>query len=215
MIVNGLVFLVQVLMEMKGLTDLMSSLFTLHHSNVLGVYKEVVDPATGFVHYMAQTDEGYRALPVGPSDFRPYQLVTHFFAHGGLFHIFANMLALMSLGTPVEMVMGSKRFLKFYLIVGLFTGVAIAFLDPSPFPVLGASGAVSGVALAFGLMFPNSSLMIFPIPIPIRAWKLVLFFGIFSLFMVLMGGGGGVSHFGHLAGMLVAAMYLYGRRLFG
>jgi membrane associated rhomboid family serine protease len=81
---------------------------------------------------------------------------------------------------------------------------------------VGASGAIAGVAVGFALLFPFERMMIIPIPIPIKAWKLIMGFGVFSFVMVMLGylditTGGGVSHFGHLAGMIAAVIYWYGR----
>ncbi len=148
-------------------------------------------------------------------DFMPVQLVTHFFNHGGILHIAINMFVLYNLGSPVEQTMGSQRFLKYYLFCGLLGGALTAFLDPSPVPVVGASGAISGVAVAFAMMFPKTKMVFLLLPFPIDAWKLITGFFVVSLGLVIYNytdpgskSVGGVSHFGHLAGMIAALIYL-------
>lgn len=142
--------------------------------------------------------------------FHPAQIVTSFFAHIEIFHFLFNMLALASLAPMVEMVIGQKRFLSLYLFCGVFAGVVLAFLDPSPAPVLGASTAVSGVFAAFAMMFPERKISFFFLP-PIEARKLLIGAAVISgvLMLVDLKGGdtGRISHFGHLAGMLGALVY--------
>ncbi|MCS6895524.1 MAG: rhomboid family intramembrane serine protease [Bacteroidia bacterium] len=143
------------------------------------------------------------------ANFGVWQLVTYFFTHSSFWHILANMLALWSLGGPVEAVMGPRNFLIFYLSVGIASGLALAFLDPSPVPVVGASTSVSGVLLAYAYFFPRSQLVIFPFPIPISARWLLITFGIISLVAFLWSPNlGGISHFGHLCGLIFGWMYL-------
>lgn len=157
--------------------------------------------------------------PPMPLKFLPVQVVTHMFTHGGFFHILFNMFALYSIGQPVEHVMGSRRFLEFYLFSGLAGGLLTAFLDPSAAPVVGASGAISGVLIAFVLLFPDAKLMIFPIPVPMKAIRLGVIAFVVSLGLVIYSyiepdaRMGGISHFGHLAGMVAALVFLFGRRL--
>ena len=109
-------------------------------------------------------------------------------------------------------------FLQFYLFCGLFGGLLIAFLDPTSNPVLGASGAISGVALAFAIYFPRQTLLLFFV-IPMKARTLAWVLGGGSAVLVVMqalgidiGGLGTVSHFGHLAGMISALIFFYGSR---
>lgn len=138
-----------------------------------------------------------------------WQVVTYFFTHRSFWHILANMIALWSLGSAVEPVMGSRSFLSLYLFVGIGSGLALAYLDPSPMPVLGASTSVSGVLMAFAYFFPRAQLVIFPIPIPLRAKWLALAFGAISLGLFLWEPVmGGISHFGHLCGLFLGWVYL-------
>ncbi|MBX7241896.1 MAG: rhomboid family intramembrane serine protease [Bacteroidia bacterium] len=150
-------------------------------------------------------------------NFLPIQLVTAFFTHGGFFHIFFNMWVLISFGSIIEMVLGAKRFLAFYLFCGVLGSFFTALLDPSPIPVVGASGAIFGVMVAFAIFFPNQRItffMPFPITMKSRIWMMTIG-GLSSLLVVLDALGvapgitGGISHFGHLAGMVSAIIFFY------
>lgn len=148
--------------------------------------------------------------------FKPVQIISHFFSHSlnDLFHIIFNMFVLASFGPILEMVMGKKRFLAFYLFCGVVGGILIALLDPSIWPVVGASGAIFGVMVAFAMYFPREKLNIMFIPIGFEARKLVPALGIISLVFVVLDflgieAGGSISHFGHLAGMIAAVLFFY------
>ena len=137
--------------------------------------------------------------------FRPYQLVTHMFAHGGIFHILFNMYALWMFGTVLERVWGPKRFLIFYLICGLAAAVAQMFsmnaFDP---PAIGASGAVMGLLAAFAYLFPNTQFYILPFPFPIKAKYMVAIYAAIDLFGGLHpGAADNIAHFAHLGGMVM------------
>ncbi len=162
----------------------------------------------------AQIRQEFAALKA--DRFKPLQIITHFFSHSitSIFHIFMNMFVLASFGPILEVVMGAKRFLRFYLFCGVIGGLLIALLDPSLSPVVGASGAIFGVMVAFAMYFPKEKLNIMFIPIGIEARKLVAGFGVISLVFVVLqylniDAGGPISHFGHLAGMIAAILYFY------
>lgn len=141
-------------------------------------------------------------FPLSWPQFKPYQLVTFMFAHGGWFHLLFNMLALWMFGTMLERVWGPKRFLIFYLACGLASGVAQLFLQNAP--ALGASGAIMGLLAAFAYLFPNTQMIVFPIPVPVKAkWAIGLFI-LYDLF----GGvskvpGDNIAHFAHLGGLVM------------
>lgn len=143
----------------------------------------------------------------GPEFFEPIQLITYFFSHASFLHLLFNSLALISIGSMVELSMGTRKFLQFYLFVGIMGGIIITFLDPSPNPVLGASVPISGVLVGFGYYYPERQLIIFPIPIPIKSRTLVAGFIGISLLMVLINEQSGISHFGHLVGALLGLAY--------
>jgi len=149
-------------------------------------------------------------FPYDSGYFKPYQLVTHMFAHasydarGGIviFHILFNMYALWMFGSMLEKVWGPKRFLIFYLACGLGAGVAQLFL--SDYPAVGASGAIMGLMAAFAYLFPNTQFYIIPLPFPIKAKYLVAVYAAIDLFGgVHPGKADNVAHFAHLGGMVV------------
>lgn len=134
--------------------------------------------------------------------FKPYQLVTHMFAHGGFFHILFNMYALWLFGAALEKMWGPKRFLIFYFVCGLAAGIAEMFLVPIGFAI-GASGAIMGLLAAFAYTFPNVQFYILPIPFPIKAKYLAIIYAAFDLFGQFSGFGGNVAHFAHLGGLVM------------
>lgn len=177
--------------------------------------------------------------------FKPYQLVTHFFMHGGFMHIFSNMLALWMFGNALENYWGGKRFLVYYLLTGL--GAAALHLGIIEFQIhtllseispenalivlrdgadvlkgfqnysdpqmaklnillntstVGASGAVFGVLLAFGMMFPNTIIYVY-FALPIKAKYFVMLYGAFELYSGIQNNpGDNVAHFAHIGGMI-------------
>lgn len=138
-----------------------------------------------------------------------YQVLTYFFTHFSFFHIFANMWVLWSLGSAVEGVLGQKKFLWLYFFTGIGSGLVLAYLDTSPIPVIGASTAVSGVFSAFAYLFPEAHLMIFPIPIPFKARNILLGYAGLSLLLALWRPNmGGISHLGHLSGIVLGYVWM-------
>ncbi len=212
----------------------------------------------------------------GSELFRPFQIVTHIFMHGGIGHLFFNMFALFMFGRVLEGVWGPKRFLIFYFVTGLGAAALHTFVNyieiapmlsaaeaisntPSPelfssfvskyqntiqrlgfnlpavmdfsakwhdfrgtasyeaeainfldklmqtrmnIPTVGASGAVFGVLLGFGMLFPNTQLMLLFPPIPIRAKYFVIGYGVLELILGLSNSGSNIAHFAHLGGMI-------------
>ncbi len=151
--------------------------------------------------------------PINSEFFRPYQLITHMFAHGGFAHIFFNMFVLWMFGRILENVWGGKRFFIFYFACGL--GAAAAHLAVQYFThsfgfAIGASGAIMGVMAAFAYLFPNTELYIMFIPIPIKAKWAVTGYVLIDLF----GGissfkGDNIAHFAHLGGALTGFIIVY------
>lgn len=137
--------------------------------------------------------------PYNSPYFEPYQLVTHMFTHGGWGHILFNMFALWSFGSLLERSWGPKRFLIFYLACGLAAGIAhLAFENV---PAVGASGAIMGLFAAFAYLFPNTQLIIFPIPFPIKAKYAVAIMAGIDLFGGVNPAPSGIAHFAHLGGL--------------
>jgi membrane associated rhomboid family serine protease len=148
-------------------------------------------------------------------EWRVWQLVTYMFIHAGLFHIVFNMLALWMFGTELERIWGTRFFLKFYFITGIGAGALTIAVSLLPFAatrqlyvsdIVGASGAIYGVLLAYALYFPDRKIyymMLFPIP----ARMFVLIMGAVAFFSSLSESGG-VANATHLGGLLVAYVYL-------
>ena len=139
-----------------------------------------------------------------------WQIVSYMFVHGGLTHILFNMLGLFFFGTQVEQRMGSYEFLLFYMFTGVLAGLfSLGFYAATGnymVFLVGASGAVFGVLLAFATFFPEAMIYVFGI-IPIRAPILVLGYTAIELFSQFSGAGGNVAHFTHLAGFAFAYLY--------
>jgi membrane associated rhomboid family serine protease len=142
--------------------------------------------------------------------FRPWQLLTYGFMHDAygqykFVHIFFNMFAVFMFGSEVERLFGAKRYLIYYLacIVGaaLMQIIVVTAANLPPGPVLGASGAVFGLLLAYGMAYPRRELIIFPIPVPIQAWLAVTLYGAAELFLGVTRSASGIAHFAHLGGM--------------
>ncbi len=166
--------------------------------------------------------------------FHGWQLITYMFMHGGFAHILFNMFALFTFGTSIEIIMGSKRFLNFYLITGLgalglqllvqalevynFTGGIT--IDPNTYqsadpntiktlseiyfsPMVGASGAIFGLLIAFVVLFPNAELFIMFIPVAVKAKYIIPLYILLELFLgVAQFSGDSIAHFAHLGGAL-------------
>ncbi len=215
--------------------------------NILGFIAAMVFGSSNGGYYLNTVLGLY--LP-GSENFKPFQLITHMFMHGGFMHIFFNMYALFLFGTALERVWGPKRFLIYYLVCGfgaamLHLGVnyweAAAAKDalleygftegelqnilttgrsardvPAEImttlrtywgaytiPTVGASGAVFGLLLGFGMLFPNTELFLLFIPFPIKAKYFVMGYGAIELFSGISNKpGDNIAHFAHLGGML-------------
>ena len=158
--------------------------------------------------------------------FMPYQLLTYMFMHGSEKHIFFNMFAVWMFGRIIEQVLGSRRFLIYYLVCGIGAGViqelvqwahyiSMEHVDVARHGMamsidmwytVGASGAVYGILLAFGMIFPDEHMFIFPLPIPIKAKLFVIGYAVIELLMARSNDG--VAHYAHLGGMLVGLIIL-------
>jgi membrane associated rhomboid family serine protease len=151
------------------------------------------------------------ALAFSPADalLEPWTFFTYMFVHGGLLHLLGNMFMLWVFGTPVENRMGSRSFILYYLLCGV--GAAVFSLALSGImnvgPFLGASGAVLGVALAFAIYWPDAELIVFPLPIPIRARTLVALLVGLDVFFYFLTPGDGIAHLAHVGGVLFGYLY--------
>ena len=137
-----------------------------------------------------------------------WQLLTYMFLHGGFSHILFNLLALWMFGGELENYWGSKRFLFYFLFCGIGAGICTVLFTPYQFiPVIGASGAIYGILLAFGWLFPNRLIYIYFL-FPIPAKYFVIIFGLIELFASMEGTRGGVAHLTHLGGLLFGLLYM-------
>jgi membrane associated rhomboid family serine protease len=138
---------------------------------------------------------------------RPWTLLTYMFAHstGSLSHILFNMFALYIFGPRVEARIGSARFIRMYLAAGVTGGILSFFFTPLV-AIIGASGAVFGVQLAYAMFYPRDKIFIWGV-IPVEARVLVIVMTLISIYSGFRGGGG-VAHFAHLGGYLGAWLYL-------
>jgi membrane associated rhomboid family serine protease len=138
-----------------------------------------------------------------------WQLFTYIFLHGGFSHILFNLLALWMFGGELESYWGSKKFLRFFLFCGIGAGICTVVFSPYQFiPVIGASGAIYGILLAYGWLFPNRLIYIYFL-FPIPAKYFVIIFGFLEFLYFSRGGtGGGVAHLTHLGGLLFGLFYM-------
>ena len=153
--------------------------------------------------------------------FKPYQLISYIFMHGGFMHILFNMYSLYIFGSVLESVWGGKKFFIYYMVTGIgaalfhlfitYLRIESGVLDPylaSIIPMVGASGAIYGLLLAYGVLFPNNVLTLFFPPVSLKAKYMVFVFGGLEFLLGLGGSGDGVAHFAHLGGMLFGFVIL-------
>lgn len=160
------------------------------------------------------TSEGaFRALAFDPANavVRPWTFVTYMFVHADLLHLLANSLGLWMLGSAVEQRMGGDKFLFFYFFCGV--GAALFALALSRFtvvgPFVGASGAVLGLAVALAVLYPDAELILFPIPIPMKARTFAILLVGFNAIMALpfLRGGSNIAYEAHLGGALFGYLF--------
>jgi membrane associated rhomboid family serine protease len=149
--------------------------------------------------------------------FAPWQLVTYSFLHGGFSHILFNMFGLYMFGSEVERLFGSRFFLAYYVASVIAAGIThlaiTALIGGPPIPVVGASGGIYGLLLAFGVYFPHRRVVLLIPPIPMKARTFVVVFAVLELFFGVTRTLSGVAHFAHLGGMLGGwLMIVYRRR---
>jgi len=156
--------------------------------------------------------EYFALQPIQSEGFYPWQLISYQFMHGGFSHIFFNLFALWMFGADLENLWGSRRFLVFYLLCGIGAGIvqlAVQFVPGvAAASTVGASGAIFGILLAFGLTFPDRPIIMFPIFFPIPAKYFVLIYAGIDLFSGLTNVNSGVAHFAHLGGALFGFILL-------
>lgn len=154
------------------------------------------------------------AFGFSPTDealFRPWTFVTYMFLHAGLLHLAFNLLTLFMFGPPVETRMGGTGFIVYYVLCGLGGAVlsyGMMLVTGDVRPMVGASGAIFGVMLAFGRAWPDRPVFVFPFPEPIPAKWLVTLAIVVSLLLAWIGVSSGVAHLAHLGGLATGFVYL-------
>ena len=145
-------------------------------------------------------------------EFHSYQFVTYMFLHAGFGHLFSNMFALWMFGRSLEYELGSQRFLTYYMVCGIGAAliqIGVASLFGENLTLLGASGAVFGLLLAFGVLHPNNMIYIIPLPFPIKAKWFVVGYAVLEIALGWSPINTGVAHFAHVGGMLWGLALLY------
>ena len=161
--------------------------------------------------------ELFALFPVPSRWFEIWQPVTYMFMHGDFSHLFFNMFALWMFGRGLEQELGTKRFLIYYLVCGIgaafvqlgtaqidlmrLSEASIAYQQYLCTPTVGASGAVFGLLLAFGMLHPNATIMLLIPPIPMKAKWFVIIYGLIELIFGVSGRMDSVAHFAHIGGM--------------
>jgi len=143
--------------------------------------------------------------------FMPWQIVTYAFLHGSFIHLAFNMYGLWMFGSDVEYLLGSKLFIKLYIASVLSAGLMqllVTSLTGGNYPTVGASGGVFGLLLAYGMFFPNRTVMLLFPPIPMPAKVFVFVFAALELYLGVTGTQAGVAHFAHLGGMIGGYMVI-------
>lgn len=144
-----------------------------------------------------------------------WQLFTYMFLHGNFIHILFNMFVLWMFGGELERLWGTREFLRYYFLTGIGAGLSVVIINPSSnIPTIGASGAIYGVLLAYGLTFPNSIIYLYFL-LPIKAKYFVLIFVVLEFFASILPTTDMVAHLAHLGGMVFGVLYLKRTRLAG
>ncbi len=182
-------------------------------SSQWGVSTMGMSPETdGVVHHVELGPDRFTTLfwlyqPLAIGKLWLWQFVTYMFLHSvsDPWHIIFNMLVLWMFGSEVEKAMGTRRFLTMYFTAGIFAGIFGCLFTPNN-PILGASGAIFAVEIAFAMFYPNATIIFFVFPI--KAKYLVAIFAGITVFNCLMPTGGNVAHFAHLGGLLYGFLFI-------
>jgi len=166
----------------------------------------------GFVLSQIVGGEFYRLFGLVPfhvvTDRWIWQPLTYLFIHGTFMHLLFNVFALWMFGMPVEAQWGSKEFLKFYFLCGIGAGLLSVALGPgSHYPIIGASGAVYGLLVAFAMLYPDAVIYLYFF-FPVKAAHMAIIFGLIEFFASATNATPGVARFAHLAGMGIGYLYI-------
>jgi membrane associated rhomboid family serine protease len=144
---------------------------------------------------------------------RYWTLLTSVFSHVGFLHLFINMYAFLGFGSALELTLGTRRFVIFYLLAGIFSSLCHAITSASllgepALPALGASGAVAGVVMLFALIYPREKILVFFVPLPAISGAIAIVgLDVWGLVSQAEGGGLPIGHGAHLGGAFFGAMY--------
>lgn len=177
---------------------------------------------SAFTHWLIHMKTNMAIFYPASDYFHPYQIITHMFMHSTFSHLFFNMFGLYMFGSVLESYWGGKKFMTYYFICGLgaiglhmlvwyfeLQGASQAEISQIyRIPVLGASGAIYGLLAAYGMKFPNSTIMLIFPPIPMKAKYFVLIFAGLELFLGLTGRQPGIAHFAHIGGALIGFLLI-------
>jgi len=214
LIANLVVFVIQVWFQFQaGNTNALFNIFPGWFESMFGLRPACLTYAGGIVTIGNQQGT---LRNLCPSNFQLWQPVTYMFLHGGLWHIGFNMFALWMFGTMLERIWGMKRFLFFYFFCGIGAGLLVSIIalisqgQEMLIVTIGASGSVLGLLAAYGRLFPEN--IIYMYFMPIKAKYAVWIFGGFSLLFAVSGNFAGISHWGHLGGILFGIIAMDGRK---
>lgn len=175
-------------------------------ANVLVFVIELFDRSGYIISYFGLTPNDVITGPL------LYQVATYMFLHNphSILHMLFNMLMLWMFGSEIERLWGTRRFLKFYFTTGIVAGIFTVIVTPhSTIPVIGASGAVLAVLIAFAVLWPDRRVLLWFL-IPIRVKYLMMFIVGMDLVVVLAGASDGVAHWTHLGGAMTGFLYMRG-----
>ncbi len=159
--------------------------------------------------------KNFALWPIGTPYFRPWQLITYAFVHANFTHLLFNGFAIWMFGTPLEQYWGSKRYATY--VLACIIGAALLHLILTyvmtgggiPIPTIGISGAVYGLLLAFGMMWPEQRILLLIPPVPIKAKYFVMIYALLVLWSSFSGyGSAGIAHFAHLGGMVTGFLLI-------
>ena len=176
--------------------------------NIL-IINVILFAAKNFLSQTIDLDRYLDLFPVNSKEFMPHQFITYMFMHADISHIFLNMLGVYMFGSILENVWGAKRFINFYLLCGLGAAglqLAISYFNNEYTVLLGASGALFGLLVAFAMMFPNTELQLYFV-IPVKAKYLVIGYTVFELYNGFFAHDN-VAHFAHLGGLVVGVIIM-------
>lgn len=185
-------------------------------NGVLFLVQQVLDPE--MILWLGLWPLGILSAGQAEPPFLPWQVLTYGFLHGNILHLVLNMYALWMFGSQLEMVWGARRFAIYYFscLIGaaltqLLVSELILLQGGEAYPVIGASGGVFGLLLAYGVLFPYNRIMLLFPPVAIQAAWFVFGYGIVELYFGVTGSAEGVAHFAHLGGMLTGGLLLWNR----